>query len=82
METHAPTKNVEMDTMAAHHVSERINEVGLEVVGWYHSHPKFDTTPSKIDIDNHFSYHNGINPNFIAAIINPSYYSNIKIDFF
>jgi proteasome lid subunit RPN8/RPN11 len=30
-----------------------IEEAGLEIVGWYHSHPDFGVDPSNIDIVNH-----------------------------
>ena len=28
----------------------------LAVVGWYHSHPVFEPTPSGVDIDNQLNY--------------------------
>ena len=33
--------DVELDPVAEITVRETIKELGLEVVGWYHSHPKF-----------------------------------------
>ncbi|CAM9270813.1 unnamed protein product [Hapterophycus canaliculatus] len=33
--------------------SEAIREHGMQLVGWYHSHPKFVNDPSPIDVENH-----------------------------
>lgn len=45
--------DVEMDAVNEVAVRERIGEDGLVVVGWYHSHPRFEARPSVIDIKNH-----------------------------
>ena len=33
------------------HASEQIEDVGMQVVGWYHSHPTFAPNPSVRDIE-------------------------------
>lgn len=44
--------NVEMDPMSQHEATLRIEQHGLAVVGWYHSHPVFQPDPSVRDIEN------------------------------
>ena len=46
--------DVELDPVAEIAVRETIEKMGLQVVGWYHSHPKFRPDPSVIDIHNHW----------------------------
>ena len=58
--TQTPTMNVEMDPVNAISVQEAIEQDGYKVVGWYHSHPKFPTNPSTIDIENQYAYQLGI----------------------
>ncbi len=52
-------------------VNEKAAEKGFFLVGWYHSHPGLDIFLSSIDIKNHIGYQ-GINPNAIALVIDPS----------
>ncbi len=53
----APCSNVgtnlqcEMDPVSQAKASSDLAQHGLEVVGWYHSHPTFAPTPSLRDID-------------------------------
>ena len=44
--------NVEMDPISAIEIQSSIEADGFSVIGWYHSHPKFKTNPSNIDIEN------------------------------
>eukprot|EP00878_Enallax_costatus_P044864 GHUV01053634.1.p1 GENE.GHUV01053634.1~~GHUV01053634.1.p1 ORF type:complete len:195 (+),score=49.90 GHUV01053634.1:90-587(+) len=70
--------NVEMDPEDQFKVTEVIQELyGLEVVGWYHSHPSFPALPSVIDIANQLQMQqqfrqapSGDEP-YIAAIVSP-----------
>ena len=48
--------NVEMDPTSELQVREIASREGLQVVGWYHSHPTFQTDPSVRDIENQSSY--------------------------
>ena len=48
--------DVELDPVAEYEVREVINSLGLRVVGWYHSHPKFKPNPSVTDIFNQNQY--------------------------
>ena len=50
------TKTVEMDPTSAEENSRLAESRGQTVFGWYHSHPIFDTNPSKTDIDAQESY--------------------------
>jgi protein MYSM1 len=38
-------------TVSQTEASERLHDEGLEVVGWYHSHPTFFPNPSLQDLD-------------------------------
>lgn len=53
----------------------RIASKGLQVVGWYHSHPdaRFTTEPSRVDIENQANYQQYIfrDSPFIAAVLAP-----------
>ncbi|KAJ8599278.1 hypothetical protein CTAYLR_006797 [Chrysophaeum taylorii] len=67
--------DVEMDPTSELQVREIIRSHGMEVVGWYHSHPKFAAEPSVTDIDNQRSYQglfhddrSGLQP-FIGLIV-------------
>lgn len=48
--------DVELDPEAEWKVRQSIAAQGLEVVGWYHSHPKFKPSPSVMDIFNQQQY--------------------------
>ena len=68
------TKNVEMDSKSAGKTIDMITENGEKLLAWYHSHPIFSVSPSKIDIANHGNYqimfHNDKKP-YVAFIIGP-----------
>ena len=48
--------DVELDPVAELAVREIISNLGLVVVGWYHSHPLFQPDPSVTDINNQQQY--------------------------
>lgn len=48
--------DVEMDFEAQLRVSETIHSFGMQVVGWYHSHPLFRPDPSVTDVFNQKQY--------------------------
>ena len=50
--------DVELDPVSEYEVREVIENLGLRVVGWYHSHPKFKPHPSITDIINQRQYQN------------------------
>lgn len=66
-----PRINVEMDPDAAFAAQEEIAAAGLQIVGWYHSHPTFDNSPSIIDIENQTMYQSASQDGFVAGIISP-----------
>jgi proteasome lid subunit RPN8/RPN11 len=73
-------KNVEMDPVSLISVKEEISRIGLNVVGWYHSHPGFMAQPSLIDIENQRAYQGlfgGDGAPFVAGI-----YSTIESERF
>ncbi|CAM9229228.1 unnamed protein product [Chrysoparadoxa australica] len=47
------TTDVEMDGMAQLDTKLKAEHQGLQLVGWYHSHPLFQPDPSVVDIANH-----------------------------
>lgn len=69
------TKSVEMDPTSSENVHKRANSRGQVLCGWYHSHPIFDTNPSKIDIHNQHAYQHIFNSDnnkpFVAMIVGP-----------
>lgn len=67
----------EMDPVAEVTVRDRIASLGLSVVGWYHSHPRFSPTPSVCDVDNQCNYQaffrdadHDVDP-FVGLIVSP-----------
>lgn len=48
--------DVEMDAIGQIFTTEAIMNHGMSIVGWYHSHPDFQPTPSITDIENQASY--------------------------
>ncbi|KAI7896098.1 uncharacterized protein EV154DRAFT_280361 [Mucor mucedo] len=67
----------EMDPASEMKARELFSERGLDVVGWYHSHPTFEPHPSIRDIENQTSYQTlfrkedtGDEP-FIGVIVTP-----------
>lgn len=68
-------REVEIDPESSVEVMAMIQSKGLEVVGWYHSHPdaSFTVEPSRVDIENQNNYQRHIfrEKPFAAAIIAP-----------
>ncbi|KAG0241761.1 Myb-like, SWIRM and MPN domains 1 [Actinomortierella wolfii] len=67
----------EMDPASEMEAREYFEQLGMVVVGWYHSHPTFEPTPSIRDIENQVNYQDlfrrpqdGIEP-FIGVIVSP-----------
>ena len=54
----ASGSDVEMDPVAEVELKARVESEGMRVVGWYHSHPVFEPTPSGVDVDNQLNYQN------------------------
>jgi len=48
--------DVEMDPIGQIYATEAITNHGMSIVGWYHSHPDFQATPSITDIENQATY--------------------------
>ena len=71
--------NVEMDVEHALMVRTEIETLGMNIVGWYHSHPTFDVLPSVMDIANQISYQDISTQLFLGGIISP-YYSTQKLE--
>ncbi|BFY99501.1 hypothetical protein BsWGS_02541 [Bradybaena similaris] len=64
----------EMDPVSQTLASEQIEDVGMSVVGWYHSHPTFSPDPSLRDIETQqkFQYWFSKGGNhFVGIIISP-----------
>ena len=70
-DTENPNINVEMDPEDAYGVKETMQKQGLAIVGWYHSHPTFENTPSIVDIENQQSQQKSSENRFLGAIISP-----------
>ena len=75
------TKTVEMDPDSGSMAMMKAAERGQDIVGWYHSHPTFEVSPSNIDVENHKAYHelfaNDQKP-FVGFIVGP-YYKDMDI---
>lgn len=50
------SRNVEMDPESATLVVKQVETKNQSLLGWYHSHPKFEVNPSHIDVINHEMY--------------------------
>jgi len=78
--------SVEMDPESEVEIRKDIEERGLRVVGWYHSHPTFRPNPSVRDLTNQQSYQtlfrdhrNRIEP-FVGAIVSPYDSRHVKCE--
>ena len=49
-------QEAEMDPIAEVTLREEVRQAGLTIVGWYHSHPTFEPTPSSVDVTNQGNY--------------------------
>ena len=69
------SKSVEMDPESSELNRKLAESRGQTICGWYHSHPIFETSPSKIDICNQHSYQHFFNSDwnkpFVAFIVGP-----------
>lgn len=71
--------NVEMDAEDAVQVRTLIEEKGMSILGWYHSHPTFEVNPSLVDIHNQLNYQGISEGHFLGGIISP-YFSTSKLE--
>ena len=69
--------DVEMDPIAEVELKSQVEAQHMKVVGWYHSHPVFEPTPSGVDINNQLNYQRlfrdesvGVEP-FVGFIVGP-----------
>lgn len=74
--TENPNINVEMDIEDAFAVKEEMQQMGLTIVGWYHSHPTFENTPSIVDIENQLSHQKACDQRFLGTIVSPYWCSS------
>eukprot|EP00941_MAST-03F_sp_MAST-3F-sp1_P006331 g6331.t1 len=51
-------REAEMDPVAEVVLRSEVAAAGMQVVGWYHSHPTFQPVPSMVDINNQATYQN------------------------
>jgi proteasome lid subunit RPN8/RPN11 len=69
------SKSVEMDPESSELTRKLAESRGQTICGWYHSHPIFDTNPSRIDICNQHMYQtifdNHDNKPFVGFIVGP-----------
>ncbi|KAL8590434.1 hypothetical protein ACOMHN_011647 [Nucella lapillus] len=64
----------EMDPVSQTQASEQIEDVGMVVVGWYHSHPTFAPSPSVRDIETQQKFQHWFSrggSHFVGIIISP-----------
>ena len=69
------SKSVEMDPESCNEITTIAESRGQKLVSWYHSHPIFETNPSKVDISNQHRFQElFIKDNqqpFVALIVGP-----------
>lgn len=69
------SKSVEMNPESSELNRKLAESRGQTICGWYHSHPIFDTNPSRIDITNQHMYQDIFNKDgnkpFVAFIVGP-----------
>ncbi|XP_070564128.1 histone H2A deubiquitinase MYSM1-like [Ptychodera flava] len=64
----------EMDPVSQTQACELIRKMGYDIVGWYHSHPRFAPNPSVRDIETQSKYQEWFgqgNAPFIGVIVSP-----------
>ncbi|CAL1547081.1 unnamed protein product, partial [Lymnaea stagnalis] len=72
----------EMDPVSQTLASDQITDVGMSVVGWYHSHPTFSPDPSVRDIETQqkFQYWFSKGGNhFVGVIVSPYNASSLSV---
>jgi len=67
---------VEIDAVDLATASQKAEDVGLRVVGWYHSHPHITVHPSHIDLATQYSYQAHCDSNFFGLIFSVFNYDN------
>ena len=67
---------VEIDAVDLATASQKAEDVGLRVVGWYHSHPHITVHPSHIDLATQYTYQAHCDPNFFGLIFSVFNYDN------
>ncbi|XP_064604847.1 histone H2A deubiquitinase MYSM1-like [Liolophura sinensis] len=64
----------EMDPVSQTVAGEKIGSQGLNIVGWYHSHPTFAPNPSVRDLETQLKFQDWFakgGSNFVGMIVNP-----------
>ena len=67
-------RNVELSPESGEYIMQLIEKRNQKCLGWYHSHPYFEPTPSHVDIENHNAYQklfSKSNLPFIGLIVAP-----------
>jgi len=67
---------VEIDAVDLATASQKAENAGLRVVGWYHSHPHITVHPSHIDLATQYSYQAHCDPNFFGLIFSVFNFDN------
>jgi len=67
---------VEIDPVDLATASQKAEDAGLRVVGWYHSHPHITVQPSHIDLGTQFNYQQHCDSNFFGLIFSVFNYDN------
>ena len=67
---------VEIDAVDLATASQKAEDAGLRVVGWYHSHPHITVHPSHIDLATQYSYQAHCDSNFFGLIFSVFNYDN------
>ena len=70
-------QEAEMDPVFEVDLRAQIEKDGLQIVGWYHSHPTFQPIPSAVDVNNQWNYQHLFKGNaresspFVGLIVSP-----------
>jgi len=67
---------VEIDAVDLATASQKAEDAGLRVVGWYHSHPHITVHPSHIDLATQYNYQQHCDSNFFGLIFSVFNYDN------
>ena len=59
---------VEIDAVDLASASQKAEDAGLRVVGWYHSHPHITVHPSHVDLATQYNYQSHCDANFFGLI--------------
>ncbi|XP_005100492.1 histone H2A deubiquitinase MYSM1 isoform X2 [Aplysia californica] len=72
----------EMDPVSQTLANEKIEDAGMSVVGWYHSHPTFRPDPSVRDIDTQLKFQDWFSKggnHFVGVIVSPYNPGNMSL---